>query len=151
MVVVALTSTKSLGFLDAVKVMRGHDDYVCLLQVDERVLHAVVVAGVRVLDAVPYRTLEAALSSQLALLVHVGSSDQLKADVVPEYLCGGNLVLDNLPHSLEVALVAVHDNDLAPMVVGVGHLLPEAFDGSLHEGLLGVNVQFAVSLGCVAA
>ena len=53
---------------------------------------------------------------------------------------------NDLPHSLQVALVSVHNDVFLADVVGLGHLLTEGLDGGLHEALLCVNVKHAVSL-----
>lgn len=49
-------------------------------------------------------------------------------------------------HSLEVALVSVHDDVFVTLVVLMGHLLSERLDGPLHEGLFSINVEQAISL-----
>ena len=60
---------------------------------------------------------------ELPLLVHVGASDELDAQVVVGFLAGAHLHRDHILHALEVALVAVHDNDFIISIQFVGHLL----------------------------
>jgi len=109
-------------------------------------LHIVVVARVSLLKAVPdWRFIEVFLG-KLSFLVHVSSSNELDAEVVAEDLGGSYLEPHNLFHSLEVLLVAIHNDVLVSTVVLVSKLLTEGLDGRLHESLLCIDVEHAVSL-----
>lgn len=85
------------------------------------------------------------LFSKGSLFIHIGSSYKLDAEVIAENLGGCNFILDDLSHSLKVALVAIHYYMLVTSVVLVSELLAAGFDSGLHESLLGVNVEHAVS------
>jgi hypothetical protein len=85
------------------------------------------------------------LLGQVSLLVHVCSTDELDAEVVPELLGGGDLKRYDLFHALQVLLVPVHDDVLLATVVLLGQLLSERLNGGLHESLLSIDVEHAVS------
>jgi hypothetical protein len=123
----------------------GHEDQTVFLDVLKSHTEAVVVAAVGVFDGFPDRWFEAGFGSELSLFSHVSSSDELEPKVVAKLLRALNLVLDNLTHSLEIALISIHDNVLVAFIINVSHLLPKWLNGSLHEGLLSVNIKHTVS------
>ena len=88
---------------------------------------------------------------ELPLLVHVGPSDELDTKVEVGFLAGAYLHRDHVGHPLQVALVAVHDNDSLTFVELVGHLLAERLNRSLYETLLRIHIQVAVLLKGVSA
>lgn len=63
-------------------VVRRHKEHVLLAHVADDVLHVIIVARVGLLDGVPHWGLNASLCGKLALLIHVGATDQLDAKVV---------------------------------------------------------------------
>jgi len=136
------------GLVDTGLVVRGNEKQAILFEMLDHVEHVVVVAGMSLLDAGPDWRLVSVLLSKSSFFIHVGASDKLDAEVVPKNFGGCDFVLDNLSHSLEVALVAIHYYMLVTSVVLVRELLAAGFDGGLHEGLLGVNIKHAVPFLC---
>lgn len=130
--------------------MRGDEEEAPLVDIVQHVGHALVVARVRLLNCVPDWGGYTVGRSERPLLAHVRAPNQLDAEVVAEGLGAGDLILDDLRHSLEVTLVPVEDRVLAVSVELVGQLLGEGFDGHLHIGLLSIDVKNAISLVSVA-
>lgn len=131
-----------------VVVVRSDQHHVIFFEVVQHVFHTEVVVGVGCLDGIANWGLHSLVGCQGSLFIHVGASDQLNAEVVAEGLRASHLVLNHLTHSLEIALEAIEDDDLVTQVVSVGGLLGERLDLILKEGLLGIDVQLAVSLIC---
>ena len=136
------------GLIDTGLVVRGNEKQAILFKMLDHMEHVVVVASMGLLDAGPDWRLVSVLLSKRSFFIHVGASDKLDAEVVPEHFGGGDFILDNLSHSLEVALVTIHYYMLVTSIVLVRELLAAGFYGSLHEGLLGVNIKHAVPFLC---
>jgi hypothetical protein len=100
------------------------------------------------LKRIPDRRLVVILFGQFSLFVHVSSSDQFDTEVVPHHLGGGDFKWNDLLHSLEILLVAVHYDMFLTSVVFVSKLLPERLDGGLHKCLLSIDVERTISLIC---
>ena len=63
------------------------------------------------------------LFRQDSFLTHICSSNELNTEVVAEHLGGSHLKWDSFSHSLEVLLVAVHNNVLFSSIVLLSELL----------------------------
>ena len=127
-------------------VVRGDEEHVLLGHVADDVLHRVVVAGMSVLDAVPDWGLKAILGGEGPLLIHIGATDQLDAEVEAEGGAGAHFHGDEGPHALQVALIAVHNDHLVLLVELVCHLLAKRLNCSLNERLLGVDIKLAIAV-----
>ena len=112
-----------LGQFYTVNVVRSHQQQSIRGKVIDDVGEAIIVALVGLLELVPDRALVAIGLSELSLLDHVGSSNELDSEVIAECLGAGNLHPDDVLGLLEVALVPIHDDVLFPPVEDVGQLL----------------------------
>jgi hypothetical protein len=136
------------GLVDTRLIVRGNEKQAVLFKMFNNMKHVIVIAGMSLLNAVPNWGLVSVLLCESSLFIHVGASDELDTKVVTEGFGSCDFILDNLSHSLEVALVAIHYYMLVTSVVLVRELLTAGFDSGLHEGLLGVNIKHAVSFLC---
>lgn len=136
------------GLVDTGLVVRGNEKQAILFKMLDDMEHVVVVAGMGLLDGGPDWRLISVLLGQSSFFIHVGASYKLDAEVVAKNFGGCDFILDNLSHSLEVALVTIHYYMLVTSIVLVRQLLAAGFYGSLHEGLLGVNIKHAVPFLC---
>lgn len=133
-----------LCFFHTACVVGGDEQQAVAFQVSNYMGQAVVKALVCFLDGVPDGGLVSVLFGQSSLFVHVGASDELDAQVVSENFGASHFVLDDLGHSLGVALIAIHYDVLLVAVEDVRKLLSKGLNGGLHEGLLSVNIEKAV-------
>ena len=102
----------------------GRDkDQTVFLDVFNGELEAVIVAAMGIFYGVPNWRFDATFFGKCSFFSHVGTSDELETQVVAEFLGGLNLVGDDFSHSLEVALVSIHDNVFVTNVIPVCHLL----------------------------
>ena len=72
--------------------------------------HGLIIAVVRLFEAIPDWRFAVLFKSKFPLFVHVSSTDQLYAKVVPKHLRPHLGSFD--PYSLEVALVTVEDDKI---------------------------------------
>ena len=79
--------------------------------------------------------------SELALFIHIGTSNKFDAQVESELLRSQDLVRDQVGHTLQVELIAVHDDGSVAAVETMGHLLAVGLYGTLDECLLRVDVK----------
>ena len=133
------------GQLDGVAVVACHEEGVGGSHFAENVTHSVIVASVGVLEGVPDGRLLAVLGRKLALFVHVGAADELDAQVEVEGLRGLDLHGNHVCHALQVALVAVHNNNSVGLIKLVSHLLSKRLNCVLYECLLSVNIEKTVA------
>lgn len=122
-VCVALLSDLLLGKLNGRLVVGRNEHHAVCRNVVDGHLHAVVVASVGFLDAVPNWTFKAVLLGKLSFFIHVSTSHKFETEVIPQHLRCGNLVLDDLAHPLQVALVPIHYNVFVSDVELVRELL----------------------------
>jgi len=85
----------------------GHEHHGVFCQVFNHVEHALVIASVSVFDVVPNRRFVSVILGKVSLFVHVSTSDQLDAQVVPENLGGGYFHLDEVCGFFKIALVSI--------------------------------------------
>ena len=126
--------------------MTGNDTSAVWLNIFDDVLDRVVVAFVSFLHGVPYRRFIVVLFGESSFLIHVCASDQLDSEIVAKDLRSLNFISNDLLHSLEIALVAIHDYGFVSDIEFMSELLSERLDSSLHEGFLSFYVQHAVLL-----
>ena len=134
------------GDVTSVLVVRCDKDHVFVLHLRQQVLQVGVVTHVGVLNGIPHWGLSTFIGCEISFFIHVGSSDQFDAEVEAKHLGSLNFHGDGVGHSLEVALIAIHDDDFLVLVELVGHLLSKRLDCCLDESLLGINIQLAISL-----
>jgi hypothetical protein len=126
--------------------VRSKEKYVFWLHRLDDSLHVVVVTLVGRIDVVPDWRLHVISFGELALLVHVCSTDELDTEVEAKGLRCLYFTRNHVGHALHVALVTVHDDGLVAAVVPVGHLLAERLDSGLDESLLSIHVEGTVAL-----
>lgn len=84
----------------------------------------------------------------MALLIHVGTTDEFDTEVIANKLRGGNFHGNHVSHALGVGLVAVHDDHLVAFVKFVGHLLAERLNSVLDKSLFSINIKSTIALLC---
>lgn len=120
--------------------MRCDEKHIAGVHIANNLLYTVIVALVCRLNSVPNRRLISSLSRKFALLIHIGTTDELNTEVIANKLRGSDFHWDNVSHALCVGLVAVHDNNLTSFVKFVGHLLTERLNAVLDKRLFSINI-----------
>ena len=112
-----------LGDLNAINVMASHKEEGVFGQVLHHEFEVIIVTLMSLLKRIPDRRLVVVLLGELSLFVHVSSSNELDTKVVAKNLGGCNFESNGLFHSLEVLLVAVHNDVFLPSVIFLSQLL----------------------------
>ena len=104
------------GFVAGRVVVRGDEKHILAVHVFNYVLHAFVVAVVGLFNVIPDWRFNSSFLGKVSLFEHVGAPNELDAEVESKDLGCLHFHWDCMCHALEVALVAVHDNDFVALV-----------------------------------
>jgi hypothetical protein len=135
-----------LSHIDTLSVVAAQKKHTVLGEVLHEMQHVLVVAFMSLLKRIPDWRLVMILLGQFSFFVHVSSSDQFDTKVVSHHLGGSYLKRYDLLHPLEILLETIHYDVFLTSVVFLSKLLPERFDGRLHESLLSIDVKRTISL-----
>jgi hypothetical protein len=107
--------------------------------------HILIVAFVSLIDLIPDWAVFTLLTGKASLFHHISATDELDAQVKVEVLACADLHWDHLLHTLQIALVPIHNCHAVVHVQVVSHLLAEGLNACLDKGLLSIDIKATVA------